>query len=193
MMTGGKIGVLALQGDFEAHEKMLDLLGVAHIQVRTPVALEKIQGLIIPGGESTSMIKLMKSFDLIEPIKTFYLQGKSIFGTCAGSILLAEKIANSDQFRFGFIDISVERNGYGRQAQSFEKDIAIKELGPEPLHAVFIRAPRILRTSKNVKVLAELDGCAVAVVEKNILVATFHPELTEDTRLHKYFADYVTL
>jgi 5'-phosphate synthase pdxT subunit len=192
-MSVKKIGVLALQGDFEAHERMLAKIGAEHSQIRKREDLEKISGLIIPGGESTAMIKLMKSFDLIEPIKTFYKQGKAIFGTCAGSILLAKEIANSDQFRFGFIDMCIERNGYGRQVQSFEKDISVKELGAEPFHAVFIRAPKILRCADHVKILAELDGSVVAALENNILVSTFHPEVTEDARLHKYFVNHMVL
>jgi 5'-phosphate synthase pdxT subunit len=192
-MSVKRIGVLALQGDFEAHEKMLDKIGIRHGQVRKREDLENMDGLIIPGGESTTMITLMKSFDLIEPIKAFHRQGKSIFGTCAGSILLAKDIVHSDQFRFGFLDIAIERNGYGRQVQSFEKNIAIKELGAEPFHAVFIRAPRILRCGHSVKVLAELDGSAVAAIDKNILVSTFHPEVTEDTRLHQYFVNHIEI
>ncbi len=191
-MSAKTIGVLALQGDFEAHQKMLDRLGTAHVQVRKAGDLEQIDGLIIPGGESTALIKLMNAFGLIDPIRTFYRQGKSIFGTCAGSILVAKEIAHSPQFQFGFIDISIERNGYGRQIQSFEKDVPVKELGPAPFHAVFIRAPKILNCGKNVKVLAELNGSAVAVTEKNILVSTFHPELTDDTRMHKYFVENIT-
>jgi 5'-phosphate synthase pdxT subunit len=104
---------------------------------------------------------------------------------------LAKEIANSDQFRFGFIDVAIERNGYGRQVQSFEKDIAVKALGPEPFHAVFIRAPKILRCANDVKVLATLDGSAVAAIDKNILISTFHPEVTEDTRMHEYFVSHM--
>lgn len=181
-----KIGVLALQGDFDAHQKMLDRLSVQSLQIRTREQLNDIDGLIIPGGESTTLIKLMRAFDLIEPISQFYEKGKPIFGTCAGSILVAKNIQNSEQFRFGFIDTTVERNGYGRQVNSFECDV-ITSLGPEPMHAIFIRAPKIVNTGSSVDIIATYEGSPIAARENKILVATFHPELTDDVRLHQYF------
>lgn len=184
-----RIGVLALQGDFAAHQHMLDKLGVENIAVRKADELENLDGLIIPGGESTTLIKLLQSFEWIDPIKKFYKDGKGLFGTCAGSILLAKEIEKSDQFRFGFIDSTVVRNGYGRQANSFEEDIPIKEFGEEPIHAIFIRAPKITRCGKNVTVLAERDNSILFAREKNVLVSTFHPELTDDVRIHRYFLD----
>jgi pyridoxal 5'-phosphate synthase pdxT subunit len=184
-----KIGVLALQGDFEAHRRMLDRLDIGTIDVRKSEQLQEIDGLIIPGGESTTLIKLLHAFGMVDPIKEFYKQGKGIFGTCAGSILVAKEIENSTQFRFGFIDITVERNGYGRQVDSFEDDILIKELGSETVHAMFIRAPRITRCGSNVTTLAEKNGAVLMANEKSVLVTTFHPELTEDTRIHRYFID----
>ncbi|MBL7995452.1 pyridoxal 5'-phosphate synthase glutaminase subunit PdxT [bacterium] len=184
-----KIGVLALQGDFEAHQRMLNKLSIENIAVRKAEQLEDLNGLIIPGGESTTLIKLLHAFDLADPIKEFYKMGKGFFGTCAGSILLAKEIENSDQFRFGFIDITVERNGYGRQVDSFEDDIHAKEFGKRPIHAIFIRAPKITACGKSVSVLAEKDNSILIAKEKNVLVSTFHPELTDDTRLHSYFID----
>jgi 5'-phosphate synthase pdxT subunit len=184
-----KLGVLALQGDFDAHRRMLSKLDVESIEVRKSEELSDLDGLIIPGGESTTLIKLLYAFDLIEPIKSFHRDGKGIFGTCAGSILLAKEIENSAQFRFGFIDITVIRNGYGRQVDSFEEDIQVKELQGEPVHAVFIRAPRITRCGTGVTSLAEKKSSIFMAKEKNILVTTFHPELTGDTRIHSYFIE----
>lgn len=184
-----RIGVLALQGDFDAHRGMLDRLGIENSDIRKSEQLKEIDGLIIPGGESTTLIKLLKAFDMVEPIKDFYRSGKGIFGTCAGSILVAKDVENSDQFRFGFIDITVVRNGYGRQVDSFEDDFEVKEFGKAPVHAVFIRAPRITRCGAGVTILAAIGGSALIAKEKNLLVTTFHPELTDDTRIHKHFVD----
>lgn len=184
-----RIGVLALQGDFEAHRVALDRIGVINAEIRKSEQLNEVDGLIIPGGESTTLIKLLHAFDMIEPIREFYKAGGAFFGTCAGSILLAKEIENSEQFRFGFINITVLRNGYGRQVESFEDDIVVSELGSEPVHAVFIRAPKITRCGAGVTVLAEKAGSILIAREKNILVSTFHPELTADTRFHKYFTD----
>ncbi|NUM79534.1 pyridoxal 5'-phosphate synthase glutaminase subunit PdxT [bacterium] len=183
-----KIGVLALQGDFEAHQKMLAKLSVESVQIRTSGQLDSVDGLIIPGGESTTLIKLMRAFDLIEPIREFHKKGKPIFGTCAGSILAAKNIRNSEQFRFGLIDITVERNGYGRQVNSFECDVATS-LGPELMHAVFIRAPKIIQTGSSVEILAAYEDAPIAARENQVLVATFHPELTDDIRLHQFFIE----
>ncbi|KAB2880866.1 pyridoxal 5'-phosphate synthase glutaminase subunit PdxT [bacterium] len=184
-----KIGVLALQGDFDAHQRMLNKLNIVNVAVRKADQLDDLNGLIIPGGESTALIKLLLAFNLVEPIREFYKMGKGLFGTCAGSILLAREIENSDQFRFGFIDITVARNGYGRQVDSFEDEIQVKEFGKPPIHAIFIRAPKITGCGKNVSVLAEKENSILIAKEKNVMVSTFHPELTEDTRLHNYFID----
>lgn len=184
-----QIGVLALQGDFEAHRSALGRIGVINSEVRKSEQLKDVDGLIIPGGESTTLIKLLHAFDMIDPIREFYKAGGAFWGTCAGSILLAKEIENSGQFRFGFIDITVLRNGYGRQIESFEDDIVVNELGNEPVHAVFIRAPKITRCGAGVTVLAEKGGSILIAKEKNILVSTFHPELTDDTRFHRYFVD----
>lgn len=190
-MKERRVGVLALQGDFEAHESMLGRLGVPAVQVRQPEQLAGLDGLIIPGGESTTLIKLIRAFDMEKPLRDFVAAGHGLFGTCAGSILMAKDIENSPQFRFGFMDIGVRRNGYGRQVDSFEKDLAISNLGPDPFHAVFIRAPRILTCGRDVMPMAEWDGSVVAAREGRMMVATFHPELTEDTRLHRYFIEEV--
>ncbi len=184
-----KIGVLALQGDFEAHQKMLDGIGVETYQVRQSSELNGLDGLIIPGGESTTLIKLLEAYNLIEPIKKFYADGKAIFGTCAGSILMAKTVSNSDQFRFGFIEATINRNGYGRQINSFEKDIEVLEIGKERIHAVFIRAPKIESVGKDVKILGSLDGDPVVAVQRRCLIATFHPEITDDNRIHRYFIE----
>jgi pyridoxal 5'-phosphate synthase pdxT subunit len=185
------IGLLALQGDFAAHGRTLDQIGVNHIEIRLAEQLSQVQGLIIPGGESTTLIKLLKAFNLIEPIKNFYDKGGSVFGTCAGSILVAKHIQNSDQFRFGFIDITVIRNGYGRQADSFENDITINVPQPEHYHAVFIRAPKIISCGKNVTILSSTDDHILAAQQERILVTAFHPELTDDPRIHKYFVEHI--
>ncbi len=190
-MERSPIGVLALQGDFEAHQRVLDRLGVANVQVRTAEQLAAVDGLILPGGESTTLIRLIRDFRMEDALREFHRRGKAIFGTCAGSILAAREIENSEQFRFGFIDITVRRNGYGRQVDSFERDIEVPALGGEPLHAVFIRAPKILKAGKAVTVLARLDDSIVAARHGPVLVTTFHPELTEDERLHRFFVEQV--
>lgn len=184
------IGVLALQGDFEAHQTALSKIQVSGVQVRKPEQLNSIDGLIIPGGESTTLIKLMNAYEFIEPLKHFHASGKAIFGTCAGSILLARQIEGTAQFSFGFIDMTVIRNGYGRQVQSFEADFFVKTW-KEPVHGVFIRAPRIVNTGDDVDVLARYDEDPVAVRTDRILVTTFHPELTGDTRWHEYFTNHL--
>lgn len=186
------IGVLGLQGDFHAHQRMLDRLGVKSIAVKGPEDMKKIDGLIIPGGESTTIAKLLFRHKLVGPIRKFHLKGKPIFGTCAGMIILAGKIPNHPgQFRFGFIDISVRRNAYGRQIDSFEEDIPIKSIGEKPFHAVFIRAPKIAKIGKKVESLATHGKEHVLVRQKNVLVCSFHPELTNDARIHGYFLGMV--
>lgn len=186
-----KIGVLALQGDFEAHQKMTQSVGADAVQVRKPSELEGLHGLIIPGGESTTLIKLMRAFAMDDAIQAFYDKGGAIFGTCAGSILVAKTIVNSPQFRFGLIDITVERNGYGRQVDSFEKDIKIPVLGEKSVHAVFIRAPRIVAAGPATEILSSVGENILAARSGRVLVCTFHPEITDDARMHRYFVEKV--
>ena len=186
-----KIGVLALQGDFAEHISMLKQIGVDTVEVRLPKHLDGLDGLIMPGGESTTIGKLAVAYDLMEPLKQF---GKShaVWGTCAGAIFLS-KDASSDQPLLGLMNIKVRRNAFGRQVESFETDLKIDELmkatGTEhPYHAVFIRAPIIESVSGNVKVLAALDdGRIVAAQEGHWLATSFHPELTSDARFHEFF------
>ncbi|MFI5265769.1 MAG: pyridoxal 5'-phosphate synthase glutaminase subunit PdxT [Chloroflexota bacterium] len=182
------IGVLALQGAFLEHIQRLRELGAEAVEVRLPEELEGLDGLIIPGGESTTMGKLMAAYGFDEPIRRFAAQGKAVWGTCAGMIMLAKDIDGSDQPRLGLMDIGVNRNAFGRQVDSFEADLAVEELGAEPFHAVFIRAPLLTRAGEGVKVLAELpDSRVVAAEQGKLLVTAFHPELTSDLRFHQYF------
>ncbi len=189
-MGSSEIGVLAIQGDFAAHARVLERIGVRAVEVRRAADLGKIDGLIIPGGESTTMLKFITEGDLSNSIIAFSRDGKSILGTCAGAILLAREVGNPCQDSLGLIDIEVERNAYGRQVDSF---IALTETTIEggPLEAVFIRAPRIRRVGPNVEVLARLGGEPVLVREANMVASTFHPELTEDERVHRFFVEVV--
>ena len=187
-----KIGVLALQGDFAEHISMLKRVGVDIVEIRLPKHLDGVDGLIIPGGESTTIGKLAVAYDLMEPLKQFG-QHKAIWGTCAGAIFLSKDISRSDQPVLGLMDIKVQRNAFGRQVDSFETDLEIDELmkatGTEyPYHAVFIRAPLIESVHGNAKILSALDdGRIVAAQEGRLLATSFHPELTSDTRFHEYF------
>lgn len=181
---------MAIQGDFAAHARALSRLGVAPFEVRTESDLDGIDGLILPGGESTTMLKLLTEENLVEPIKALAIAGRPLFGTCAGAILLAREVANPAQPSLSLIDIGIERNAYGRQVDSFIGE-ARTVLEGGPLEAVFIRAPRIKRVGLEVDVLADVGGEPVFVREKNILAATFHPELTEDSRPHTVFLDLV--
>lgn len=183
-----EIGVLGLQGDFQAHAQKIRETGHSPRIIKKPEQLGGIDGLIIPGGESTTLVKLILAFKFVEPIRKHFAEEKGVFGTCAGSILVASQIKGSSQFRFGFIDVTVERNGYGSQAESFEALVRLKGQEP-PLEAVFIRAPRITAVGDEVEVWAEFDGSAVVVSQSNILVSTFHPELTNDLRLHREFTE----
>lgn len=187
-----RIGVLALQGAFVEHCRALRALGVETVQVRLPGQLDGIDGLVIPGGESTTIGKLMTGYELKEPIVELIADGLPVFGTCAGLIVLAKEILNYDQPLLGAIDITVNRNAFGSQVDSFETDLAVPALGDAPFRAVFIRAPTIVRAGPAVSVLATLpDGTIVAAQQDNIVVAAFHPELTADTRFHRYFLDIV--
>lgn len=182
------IGVLALQGAFSRHEEVLQQIGVSTRQVRTPQDLDAVTALVMPGGESTTMSQLLESSELFEPLAERLNDGMPVFGTCAGMILLAKQIVDGrdDQLPFGAIDIEVQRNAYGRQVDSFEADIKVDTL-EAPFHAVFIRAPRIVSLGSCVKALAYCDDDVVLAQQGNILVASFHPELSNDTRLHELF------
>ena len=183
-----KIGVLALQGDFAAHNRMLARIGVQSVEVRTPEDLEHIAGLIMPGGESTTMLKFLIEEGLAEPIRDFAGAGTPVFGTCAGAILLANEVTGPPQPSLGLIDITVERNAYGRQVDSFVGE-AESELSGGKLEAVFIRAPRIRRVGAGVETLAHVGGEPVLVRQGNILAGTFHPELGSDQRVHRLFVE----
>lgn len=184
------IGVLALQGDFEAHRKMLDKIHVPSIEVRLPEQLQKIDGLILPGGESTTLIKLMHAYHFVEPLRLFVASGGAIYGTCAGAILMAKEVLPKPQFAFGFMDLTIARNSYGRQVDSFEKDVRIPEISSSPVHAVFIRAPKILQAGSEVRILAQLDDSIIAARQNRMLVTTFHPELTDNPAVHAYFVQF---
>jgi 5'-phosphate synthase pdxT subunit len=180
-----RVGVLALQGDFEAHERALEQAGGDAVRVRTAGELEQVDGLVIPGGESTTILKLLEFMDLKDPLISF-AAAKPVFGTCAGAILLAREVVNPPQWSLGVMDLTVERNAYGRQIDS--RIAHIESAGVlNGLEAVFIRAPIIRRCGSAVKVLAEYEGNPVLVEEGRHLVATFHPELTPDPRVHQLF------
>lgn len=184
---GKKIGVLALQGAFREHCVMLAKCGVMAMEIRKADQLAEVDGLIIPGGESTTIGKLMNDWGLMAAIKDRAAQGMGIFGTCAGMILLAKDIIGSGQPRLGLMDTVVRRNAFGRQIESFEADIVVPELGGDPMKAVFIRAPYIESAGSGVRVLAQVGDKIVIARQGRLLAAAFHPELTEDDRLHRYF------
>lgn len=187
-----RIGVLASQGAFVEHIAALRQLKVEALPVRLAKELNGLDGLIIPGGESTSISKLMLSSNLTEEIKSLAQSGMPIFGTCAGMILLANKNSDQDVAPLGLMDITVRRNAFGRQRESFEIELSIPVLGEKPFPAVFIRAPVIGRVNGKVEILARLaDGTAVAARQGKLLVSAFHPELTSDLRFHRYFLDIV--
>jgi 5'-phosphate synthase pdxT subunit len=191
-----RIGVLAVQGAFIEHEKVLAHLGVEPVEVRLPDHLEDLSGLIIPGGESTTIGQVAERWGLLEPMRAFAHAGQPVWGTCAGMILMAKEVADGvpGQPTLGLMDIAVRRNAFGRQVDSFEADLDIPALGAMPFHTIFIRAPLILRVGKNVEVLAQLDdGTIVAARQENLLVTAFHPELTEDDRFHRYFLEETTI
>ena len=183
-----KVGVLALQGAFARHQKVFHELSVDAIEVRTPANLEKVDALVMPGGESTTMSQLLESSQLFEPISRRLKEGLPVFGTCAGMILLSKTILDGrvDQLSFDAINIDVQRNAYGRQIDSFEADIKIDSLD-QPFHAVFIRAPRIVSLGSGVTPLAYCGDDVVLAQQDNVLVASFHPELADDVRLHELF------
>ncbi|HXH20821.1 MAG TPA: pyridoxal 5'-phosphate synthase glutaminase subunit PdxT [Dehalococcoidia bacterium] len=181
------VGVLALQGDFAEHESMLKRLGVDAPEVRLPSDLEGLDALIIPGGESTTITRLMEAYGLIEPIRTF-ARDRPVWGTCAGAIVMARSATDLDRPTLDLIDIEVKRNAFGRQVDSFETDIPIAGVEGGPLHAVFIRAPIIASVGEGVEVLGRLEsGEIVAVRQGKMLATSFHPELTDDLRMHALF------
>lgn len=192
MNVSSTIGVLALQGAFAAHLDLLSSLDVVGRPVRLPSDLDGLDGLILPGGESTTMSNLLRSYDLLGPLNEFISAGHPVFGTCAGMILLSDRILDgrADQIALKSIDIVVRRNGYGRQVDSFETDIDVDGFD-SAFHAVFIRAPRIEEVGPDVDVLARHEGVPVLVRQGTVMAASFHPELTNDDRIHRLFADMV--
>jgi 5'-phosphate synthase pdxT subunit len=188
MNNGHKpVGILAIQGDFAMHAKMLDAMGTPWILVKHPGDLEAVSGLIMPGGESTTMLKLFALEGIGTAIKEFAAEGKPIFGTCAGAILLAKEVLNPPQERLGLIDIAIERNAYGRQIDSSVQAGECPALTDRPVEMVFIRAPIIRRVGEGVRVLGRCGNLPVLVEQGNILAGTFHPELTDDPTVHQYF------
>jgi 5'-phosphate synthase pdxT subunit len=184
-----KIGVLAVQGDFAEHEAMLRMVGVEPVEVRLPAHLEGISGLILPGGESTTMRRLIDRWGLREPLLDFARTGAPVFGTCAGMIVLSREIADGDEPILPLLDVTVRRNAFGRQLDSFEGELVVPIVGDQPVHAVFIRAPIVERVGPGVDVLARLeDGRIVAVRERNIVATAFHPELAGEPRFHRLIA-----
>jgi len=185
---GITIGVLAVQGAFREHIAMFERLGVEAVEVRLPEQLDDIDGLVIPGGESTAIGRLVAAFGLLEPLRRTIEGGLPVYGTCAGMILLARDIGRETQPILGEMDIVVKRNAFGRQLDSFESDIAVPDLGPELFHAVFIRAPAIERVGPLARVLARLDDGTIVAAEQGTMLATaFHPELSADARMHQRF------
>ena len=192
------IGVLAVQGDVREHRHVLEAAGARTTAVRRPSELDQIDGLVIPGGESTTMDKLVRAFDLQEPLRSRIAGGLPVYGSCAGMIMLADRIADArpDQQTLGGLDITVRRNAFGRQVDSFEEDLHIRELGPEPVRAVFIRASWVEEIGPAAQVLARVEegpaaGRIVAVVQGAVMATSFHPEVTGDHRVHAYFVAIV--
>ena len=186
-----QVGVLALQGAFREHQLALEKCGAGARQVRKPEDLKGIEALVVPGGESTTMGKLMCDFGLLEPVRNLALEGLPVLGTCAGLIMLAKHIRGSQQASLGLMDMEVERNAFGRQVDSFEALLPIPVLGTVPLRAVFIRAPYIARAGGGVDILAAYGDKTVCARQGRFLAAAFHPELTDDLRLHRYFLEQV--
>ena len=185
-----EVGVLAIQGDFAEHIAVLGKLGVTAREIRLPEQLDSLDGLIIPGGESTTLSRLMTIYNLREPITQMALHGHAVWGTCAGMIMLSREITEQDPVPLDVMDIGVQRNAFGRQVDSFEQDLNVNALGGAPYHAIFIRAPVIIRVGQGVKVLSALeDERPVAVQQGNLMATSFHPELTNDYRFHSYFLD----
>ncbi|MBN40481.1 MAG: pyridoxal 5'-phosphate synthase glutaminase subunit PdxT [Chloroflexi bacterium] len=183
------VGVLALQGDFEEHTAVFESLGAECKQIRLPEQMNDIDRLVIPGGESTTLSRLCSNYGFRDPIKTLASSGMPIWGTCAGMIMLADKITESDPIPLQIMDIEVQRNAFGRQIDSFEQIIPLQGIA-EDFNCIFIRAPIVMETGPAVNIIAELDnGNPIAVQEGNLLATSFHPELSNDSRVHKYFLD----
>lgn len=193
MNASPRVGILALQGAVAAHQRSLAGLGVSATLVRTPDDLDRVEALVLPGGESTTLWHLLKVNGLAEPLADRLAGGMPALGTCAGMILLASDVLDgrADQGWFSAIDLTVRRNAFGRQVDSFECDLELPAVGAPDLHAVFIRAPQVERVGPGVEVLAAVDGGAVAAREGSVIVTAFHPELTADTRVHRLFVDLV--
>ena len=189
--AGLVVGVLALQGDFREHRLMLERLGARTREVRKTADLAGLDGLVIPGGESTTIHKLMAAYDLAGPIKDFAAAGGAVYGTCAGLITVARDTVEGAPPTLGLMDIVARRNAFGRQVRSFEADLEVEGLGPVPVRAVFIRAPWVESAGPRVEVLATCQGHIVAAREGDVLVTAFHPELTDDTRLHELFMQMI--
>lgn len=190
MNMAHKIGVLALQGAVAEHIRSLQAAGVEAVAVKRTEELDELDGIVIPGGESTTIGKLMRKYGFIEALREFNAQGKPLFGTCAGLIVLAKELQGGEEAHLGLMDITVVRNAFGRQRESFETELNIKGID-EPVRAVFIRAPLIGQVGANVDVLSVYNDEIVAARQGTLLAASFHPELTDDYRLHAYFADMV--
>ena len=197
-MGNGKkrVAVVAMQGDFEKHINMLSGLGVDAVMARTPAEVDSADAVILPGGESTTIGKLLARYGVDEAIRRAAEQGKPIYGTCAGMILLARDIAagtseRGGQSTLGLLDITVARNAFGRQVDSFEADLDVPAVGKDPVHAVFIRAPIVVNAGDDVEALASIDGKTVFVKQRTILGSSFHPELTGDDRIHRYFLSLI--
>lgn len=197
-MTPPRVGVLALQGDVDEHLTALGSVGAQALRVRTAEDLQRVDGLVLPGGESTTIIKLLTAFGAIEPLRSLINSGLPVYGSCAGMILLANDLvaAPVGQPTVGGMDVTVRRNAFGRQVDSFEADLVVHGLGDDSLHAVFIRAPRVERVGEGVRVLARIEssehaGSIVAVQQGSLLATSFHPELTGDLRIHRLFVDMV--
>lgn len=187
------VGILALQGAHRAHAEHLARCGARPVEIRTPADLDPVDGLVIPGGESTTISKLLELQGLFEPLEQRLAAGLPAMGTCAGMILLARHVLDgrADQRSFGAIDLTVRRNAFGRQVDSFETDLPVVGIDGEPVHAVFIRAPFVEAVGEQVEVLATVAGHPVACRNDRVLVTSFHPELTADSRMHRYFLDAV--
>ncbi|MED1125130.1 pyridoxal 5'-phosphate synthase glutaminase subunit PdxT [Bacillus atrophaeus] len=184
------IGVLGLQGAVREHIRSIEACGAAGLVVKRPEQLNEVDGLILPGGESTTMRRLIDTYHFMEPLREFAAQGKPLFGTCAGLIILAKEIHGSDNAHLGVLNVKVERNSFGRQVDSFEADLTIEGLA-EPFTGVFIRAPHILEAGEDVEVLSEHGGRIVAAKQDNLLGCSFHPELTDDHRVTELFVQMV--
>ncbi|WP_136607597.1 pyridoxal 5'-phosphate synthase glutaminase subunit PdxT [Paenibacillus dokdonensis] len=185
-----KIGVLALQGAVAEHIRSIELAGAEGVAIKKKEELQEIQGLIIPGGESTTIGKLMRKYDFMDVIRQFSAEGKPVFGTCAGLIVLAKSIEGQEEAHLELMDMTVARNAFGRQRESFETDLDIKGVD-EPVRAVFIRAPLIRSVGEQVDVISSYNGEIVAARQGHLLASSFHPELTDDYRFHQYFVDMV--